>query len=281
MFALKNPAKQKGYQSDRQLVLIAVSAIYPNPHQPRREFDEYKLSGLAESIRQNGILQPLTVRQGENNQYELIAGERRLRASKMAGLQMVPCIICKIDEQNSALFSLLENLQREDLTMFEEADGIAKLIDQFSITQQEAAEQLGMAQSTLANKLRLLKLTPDQRSRIMSSRLTERHSRAVVRLPDEVSRDDALDIIIARQLNVSDTEKLIEELLEPKETGQILVRRRVPLIRDVRLFVNTITKCVSTMRQSGLDAKASKNETDDYIEYTVIIPKKAGGKQVG
>ncbi len=278
MFSKRN----REQRPDGQLVMLAASSIRPNPNQPRRRFDEYELNGLAESIRCNGILQPLAVRKISESCYELIAGERRLRAAKMAGMQMVPCIIHKVDDKRSALLSLLENLQRRDLSMFEEADGIARLIGHYHITQQEAAERLGMAQSTLANKLRLLKLTPAQRDRIISARLSERHARAIVRLPDAGQREQAIDQIIARQLTVSETDRLIDEMLEPKEERvKTAAPKRIPLIRDVRLFVNSITRVVSTMRQSGVDAQTSRSETDDYIEYTVIIPKNAGGKKVG
>ena len=278
MFSIRNRDKRP----EGQLMMLATSSIRPNPNQPRRDFDEYELSGLAESIRQNGILQPLAVRRISESVFELIAGERRLRAARMAGMQMVPCIIHKADDKRSALLSLLENLQRRDLSMFEEADGIARLISHYHITQQEAAEKLGMAQSTLANKLRLLKLTAAQRDRIISARLSERHARAIVRLPEAKQRDRAMDLIIARQLTVSDADNLVDEMLAPEvEAAETPQPRRIPVIRDVRLFVNSITKVVSTMRQSGLDAKTSRSETDEYIEYTVIIPKKGSGKKVG
>lgn len=279
MFSIKRRDKRP----EGQLMMLAVSSIRPNPNQPRRSFDEYDLAGLAESIRCNGILQPLAVRKLSESIYELIAGERRLRAARMAGMQMVPCIIHKVDDKRSALLSLVENLQRRDLSMFEEAEGIARLVGHYRITQQEAAERLGMAQSTLANKLRLLKLTAAQRDRILSARLSERHARAIVRLPDAKERERALDLIIARQLTVSETDKLIDQMLEPpaQETADAPAPKRIPVIRDVRLFVNSITKVVSTMRQSGVDAKTSRSETDDYIEYTVIIPKKASGQKVG
>lgn len=278
MFSIRNRDKRP----EGQLIMLATSSIRPNPNQPRRDFDEYELSGLAESIRCNGILQPLAVRKISESIFELIAGERRLRAARMAGMQMVPCIVHKADDKRSALLSLLENLQRRDLSMFEEADGIARLINHYHITQQEAAERLGMAQSTLANKLRLLKLTAAQRDRINSARLSERHARAVVRLPDAKQRDRAMDLIIARQLNVSDTDKLVDEMLAPPEEHvETPAPKRIPVIRDVRLFVNSITKVVSSMRQSGVDAKTSRSETEEYIEYTVIIPKKASGKKVG
>ncbi len=264
------------------MIMLATSSIRPNPNQPRRDFDEYELSGLAESIRCNGILQPLAVRKVDGNNFELIAGERRLRAARMAGIQMVPCIVHEADDKRSAFLALLENLQRRDLSMFEEADGIARLINHYHITQQEAAERLGMAQSTLANKLRLLKLTDDQRERITSARLSERHARAILRLPEEKQRDSVMDVVIAQQLTVSDTNKLIDQMLAPQEEQvETPQPKRIPVIRDVRLFFNSITKMVSTMRQSGVDAKTSRSETEEYIEYTVIIPKKAGGKKVG
>lgn len=274
MFPLRNRA-----QPGKTLQMIPVGVIHPNPNQPRRFFDEYELSGLAESIRCNGLIQPLSVRRREDGSYELIAGERRLRASRMAGLSEVPCIIHQVDDSRSALFSLLENLQRRDLSMFEEAEGIERLIREFKITQQDAAERLGIAQSTLANKLRLLRLTREQRERIVLAQLTERHARALVRLPSEKLREEALDKIIADQMNVVDTDRMIDSMLEP-QAQSAPQPRRVPVVRDVRLFVNSITKVVNSMRQWGVDAKTAKNETDEYIEYTVIIPKKAGGKRV-
>ena len=257
----------------RRLITVPLNMIVPNSNQPRRVFDSEELRGLAESIKRNGILQPVTVRQAGEGKYEIIAGERRCRAAAIAGLKAVPCIVTDVDDKRSAVLSLMENLQRSDLNCFEEADGIARLINSWGITQQEVAERLGKAQSTIANKLRLLRLTPTQRRRIIDAGLTERHARALLRILDDVQRDNALEIIINKGLNVSDTDKLIDEILSPKPEQKSSAARRTPIVRDLRLFINTISKAVDTMNQSGLNARTAKNETDEYIEYRVIIPK--------
>lgn len=262
------------------LLNLPFSAIRPNPYQPRKEFDEYELQQLAESIRQNGLLQPLSVRAIGSGYYELIAGERRLRACKLAGLAEVPCLVHEIDDQQSALFSLIENLQRKDLSMFEEAEGIYRLIKLYGLSQFEAAEKLGMAQSTLANKLRLLRLNPYQRERITAARLTERHARALIRLSDPELRDKALNAIIADQLNVQETEELIECMLSGQTQQSKSRPKRTPIINDVRLFINSISKLVDSMKKSGLEAKTVKSETDEYIEYTVTISKHPSNKVV-
>lgn len=173
---------------DNRIRQIPVIQITPNANQPRTEFSRDELVELADSIRQNGVLQPLTVRRGKQNQYELIAGERRLRASILAGMDTVPCIIVQCDDQQSAVFALLENLQRVDLGPFEEAEGIARLIEAWGITQEEAAQRLGKKQSTIANKLRLLKLSEPERRQIVEACLTERHARALLRLKDGKDR---------------------------------------------------------------------------------------------
>lgn len=266
--------------SGKKLLSIPINMISPNPNQPRKLFDGEELLGLSDSIRKNGILQPITVRETEDGRYEIIAGERRCRAASLAGLESVPCIVTDADDKHSAVLSLLENLQRSELSFFEEADGIARLINGWGMTQQEAAERLGRSQSAVANKLRLLRLTPAQRRRITALHLTERHARALLRIFDDTLRDRALDEVAEKKLSVTDTERLIDSLLSPaaaEEPAQVqrppLPARRVPVIRDVRLFLNTLTRAVDMMKQSGLDARASKSETEDYIEYRVTIPK--------
>ena len=197
--------------------------------------------------------------------------ERRLRAAKIAGLREVPCLVVEADGPRAALLALIENLQREDMNCFEEAEGIKKLIEVYGLTQEEAAHQLGCAQSTVANRLRILRLTEEERGTIISEGLTERHARALLRLEGE-QRKTALMRIVRRGLNVEQSERLIEEMLEeakPKEKR----RRPTPLVRDVRLFLNTVNNAIDTMRRSGIEASAEKIETEEYIEYLVRIPK--------
>ncbi len=253
---------------------IPARKIRPNKTQPRKEFDEEELRSLSQSIANNGLLQPLTVRKIRNDEYELIAGERRLRASIMAGFRRIPCIIMKCSDKDSAVFALIENLQRRDLGMFEEARGISRLIRKYNITQEQVALQIGKKQSTVANKLRLLRLTLDEQDWIIKAGLTERHARALLKLSDEDQRKKALSHIVAENLNVKESERYIESLLHKNSVqNEPCDREKKVVIKDVRIFVNTINKAVDTMRLSGIDAISQKQETEKYIEYTVKIPK--------
>lgn len=256
-------------RNDRKLISVSPDKILPSPFQPRKEFDYYELLELASSIQKNGLIQPLTVRRA-GDRYELVSGERRLRASIFAGLKTVPCILISAGDRECSLMCLIENIQRTDLNFFEEADGIRKLMDEFSLSQQQVAEKIGMAQSTLSNKLRLLKLSEAQRNTIISSKLSERHARALIRLPDD-RRDELLNKIIATQMSVTDTEQAVDEILTES------VARKKPIraykIGDIRIFSNSLNKMIETMRRSGVKAESRKSETESYIEYTVIIPK--------
>ena len=261
-------------KTDNKISELPIVKIRPNKSQPRKQFCEDELKSLSKSIRENGILQPLTVRKVTCGEFELIAGERRLRASVMAGLKKVPCIIIKCSDRESAVYALLENLQRSDLGFFEEARGIARLIRRYGLTQQEAANRLGKTQSTVANKLRLLRLTYDEQEWITNAGLSERHARALLRLSDENTRREALSKIIAENLNVNQTDRLVERLINytPKPEKRRGLSKAV--IKDVRIFVNTINKAIDTMRLAGIDAKADKKDNENFIEYTIRIPKK-------
>ncbi len=255
----------------RTLCEVPLDKINRSPDQTRRSFDEYELSLLASSIKENGLLQPITVRR-EGDSFTLIAGERRVRAAGMLGLKALPAIVQETDDRAAAIFTLLENLQRADLSPFEEAEGIRRLISVYGVSQCDAALRLGMAQSTLSNKLRILKLTPEQRARIEAAGLSERHARALLRAERE-KRDELLDRIIAEELNVRQTEKLIDGISAPQSQMELPLRRGG--IGDVRLFANSLSKIVDTMIKAGYSAKTRKNETDSYIEYTVRIDKKS------
>lgn len=261
--------------SDRKLVMLKLSEITASPDQPRKSFDEYELKRLSDSIQASGIIQPLIVRKTADGKYRLIAGERRLKAAVMAGLRRVPCVIHKTDDETAALYSILENLQRSNLTVFEEAEGINRLITEYGVSQAEAAARLGISQSSLSNKLRLLKLSDGIKERISSARLTERHARALLRLPED-RREEALDRIIAEGLTVSQSEEYIFSLLNPEEKPQSKEQDepvRKSAIGDVRLFSNSLSKLLSTLQSSGIDAKSRKYETDKYIEFKVRIKK--------
>lgn len=258
---------------EQTVVQIPVKDIVPNPYQPRKRFDEDKLSELSQSIGENGILQPLTVRKIKNT-YELVAGERRLRAAKMLGLSSVPCIVYDFDDTQSAVFAVLENLQRKDLNFFEEAEGIALLINSMGLTQEEVAKRLGRSQSAVANKLRLLKLCERQKEIIIEAGLTERHARALLKIDSNELRDRTLSYVVLKKFNVAQTEDFIEHLLENSAIEK--KKERLVIVRDVRLFANTIQKAIMLMRQSGIEAESTKREGDTFIEYTVRIPKNQG-----
>lgn len=261
-------------KNENKISDIPIIKIRPNKAQPRKVFNEDDLNALSMSITENGILQPLTVRKVSATEYELIAGERRLRASVMAGLRKVPCIVIKCSEKESAVYALLENLQRSDLGMFEDARGVSRLIRRYGLTQQEAAVKLGKTQSTIANKLRLLRLTYEEQEWIENAGLSERHARALLKLGDEGARREALSKIISENLNVQQAENYINLLLNSNPKDEKKQGFSKAVIKDVRIFVNTINKAVDTMRLAGIDAQADKTDTDNFIEYTIRIPKK-------
>lgn len=257
--------------SDKKKVLeIGVDEIVPNPAQPRRFFDKDEMESLSMSIRINGLVQPVLVRRVDSY-YELIAGERRLRACKMAGLKTIPCIVNDCTPYTSAVLSMTENMQRQNLQFFEEAEGLRLLIDQWQVTQEEAAYRLGKSQSAIANKLRLLCLSEDARRKINAAGLTERHARAVLRIENEQDRMDALDVIIERKLNVKQTDEYIGKVVEKQPT--LSKQKKTFIIKDVRIFLNTIAHAVKTMKLGGIDAQTLQSETDEYIECIVRIPK--------
>lgn len=258
------------YKSGGSIILLPNDVIRPNPNQPRKTFDFDELQGLAASIKNNGIIQPLVVRRLSNDEYELISGERRLRAAKMVGLTTVPCVLMSADEHESALYAIIENLQRDNLTFFEEAEAIEKLSTVFHMTQDQISGKLGKSQSSLSNKLRLLKLGVDVRNTIIENCLSERHARALLRLKTDEERLNALDYIIAKNLNVNETDKYIESLISPVQSRP---QPKINKLKDIKIFVNTINHAVDTMRNAGIKADLRKHETPEYYEYVVQIPK--------
>ena len=250
-----------------KVLLLPLAQVEPSPYQAREEFDPDEIAQLAASILQNGLLQPVTVRRLERDRYQLIAGERRLRACKMAGLSELPAILCDYEDAQTAALGLLENLQRQALNPFEQAKGIRDLIALWGCTQEEAARRLGMAQPTLNNKLRLLSLSKEEQAQCLNLGLTERHARAVLRLPTSEQRTKALRAAAEHTYNVQQTEALVERLLTQKPK-----QKRTVMVRDVRIFVNTIDRAVKLMTGNGIPATAEKREQPDYIEYVVRIP---------
>ena len=259
-------------REDRVLRRIRISEIVRNPNQPRRYFDPEAIATLAESIRQYGVLNPLTVRRTGNGGYELVAGERRLRAARVAGLTDVPCLLINADGEDSSVIALVENLQRRDLDFFEEANGFKRLIEQFGLTQEEAARKVGKTQSAVANKLRLLRLSQQNMELIRCNNLTERHARALLRLEGEEARAAALEVILQRSMNVAQTVEYIESFLQAAQP-KAKPRRPSFIIKDVRLFLNSINHSMDVMRRAGVDAKCGREETEDTITLTICIPK--------
>ena len=256
---------------------LPAEQIRPNPRQPRREFDQAGLRELADSIRAFGILQPLTVRR-TGREYELVAGERRLRAARLAGLRQVPCLIAQVGEEDSALLALIENLQRRDLDCWEEAEAIARLIRQYGLSQEAAAEKLGKSQSGIANKLRLLRLPEGVRQLIRQNGLTERHARALLRLPDQEAQRRAVAAIVRGGWNVVQTEAYVERQLREIRTTPP-GRRTTYIIKDVRLFLNSVDRGVQMMRQAGVDARWERQDGEEGMTLIIRIP--APGRKKG
>jgi len=271
MQALRNrPGIRRG-----NIVWLPAEDIAPNPVQPRKLFDEKALEELSQSIKSYGILNPLTVR-CRGGKYELVAGERRLRAAKLAGLTEVPCILLDVNMEDASLIALIENLQRRDLDFIEEAVGLSRLIRMFGMSQEEAAKRIGKSQSAVANKLRLLKLPRDVLENLRSYGLSERHGRALLRLSDPNAQRMALEYIAANSLTVAATEEYVEALLTAPEASDAPEKtepRRTLILKDVRVFLNSLNRSLELMKQGGIDAGVRREETDDSLILTISIPK--------
>ena len=263
---------QKGEFLSSRVRYIPINAVRPNPQQPRRSFDETALRELADSISAYGILQPLTVRD-RGGVYELVAGERRLRAARIAGLREVPCLIAEVGEEDAALLALIENLQRRDLDYMEEAAAIARLIRRYGLSQQQAAEKLGKSQPTIADKLRLLRLSAPVIDCLRQYGLTERHARTLLRLTDPEQQLAAARHIGKRGLNVAQTEQYIDRLTAENRTEPPR-RRPTYIIKDVRLFLNSVERGVRLMQSAGVGAEVGRRDTEEEILLTIHIPKR-------
>lgn len=255
------------------IIHIPIDSIRRNPYQPRKEMDKSALEELYLSIKQYGLLQPLVVRQINGRDFELVAGERRLRACRMAKMESVPAVVVRGDGTDSAVMALIENIQRENLNYMEEAEAYSTLLADHGMTQEELALRLGKSQSTVANKVRILKLSPAIRQILKEHNLTERHARAILRIPGERGQMRALERIVKKGLNVSAAEALVDEILTTRNEREGAVMNNFRVIRDVRIFSNTIRQAVDIMKRSGIDAQTSKRESEEFIEYTIKIPK--------
>ena len=261
---------RKEPQKTGRVLMLPLDSIEPSPYQARTAFDEQEIAALAVSILQNGLLQPVSVRRTGLHKYQLVAGERRLRACRLAKLEKIPAILADYDDSESAALGLLENLQRSQLDPFDTARGIKEVIRLWGCTQAEAARRLGLSQPALANKLRLLTLTPAQQQLCAAHHLSERHARAVLRLPEN-RRTAALEKIARDKLSVRQADKLVDGMLAaPKAPSPC--RRTIPMVRDVRFFVNTLQHAVDLMTQKGIAATTTCGKRDGCLEYTVRIP---------
>ncbi|WP_273328062.1 nucleoid occlusion protein [Vallitalea guaymasensis] len=260
--------------NEYNVTFISVNNIRPNPYQPRRVFDKLMLDELANSIKEFGIMQPISVRRINDEYYELIAGERRLRASKLAGLTEIPAIVIDVNDKDSAVIALVENLQRENLNYIEEAEGYYNLISDYDLTQDEVAKQVGKSQSTIANKLRLLKLSNNVKKVLLDNSLSERHARALLKLPNEELQLNILNKVVEQSLNVKKTEELIDRTLnrlieQVNKKDKAKVKR---YLKDIRIFTNTIKQAVDMMESSGIDIDYKVKEVDDSYEINIVIP---------
>ena len=262
--------KSKEEQEGGEVIhAIETGRIYPNPNQPRKTFTDDAIIKLADSIRQYGMIQPITVRK-VGDTYEIISGERRLRAAKELGMETVPCVIMDINEERSAEISIIENLIREDLNIFEQAQAIEALIDTYNLTQEEIARRLSNSQSFIANKLRLLRLSTSERELIIKNNLTERHARALLRVYDPTLREKLLNDIIEQGLNVGKSEELIESTIS--KDNNIKIRQRNGY-KDIKSFYSMIDRAVDSVKSSGVNIKSRRIENDDFVELTILISK--------
>lgn len=267
-----------GAKGSKRLVEVNVASIHPNPYQPRATFDEESIAELAQSIQQVGLLQPLLVRKVDDG-YELVAGERRLRAVTSIGMEKVACIVQQdIEDESSAMMALIENLQREDLHYLEEAQCYQKLLETYGLTQEELANRLGKSQSSIANKLRLLKLSDEVKAAMTEKRLSERHARALLKLTDDKQRLDAVEKIAEKGLSVKETEQMVEKTLnkayDEKQDGAKPRPKLMRIVRDYRLFMNTINQAVNQLRESGMTVEVEQSDRADGVDIKISVTRK-------
>ncbi len=272
--------KAQKEEAAQEVQLIPIHIIKPNPYQPRREFDQDSIEELACSIKSYGLIQPITVRRLYSGEYELVAGERRMRACSLAGMLKIPAMVTNLSDNDSALVALLENIQRCELSFIEEAEAYRNLLYRHGLTQEELAVRLGKNQSSVANKIRLLKLSSPVRELIRTNGLSERHARALLKLDNEEKQIEALGKICDEALNVKQSEELIENMLSapckkpvpgPRPVPVPIIRRRTA--SGTRLFTNTLRHAVDLMRRHGIYAETTEKEYDDRIEYIISVSK--------
>jgi len=255
-----------------EVIQLPVDQIIPNRYQPREIFNEEKIEELAQTIHTHGMIQPIIVRKIEDEQYELIAGERRWRAIQLLGWQTIACIIRDMNDTETASIALIENLQREELTVIEEANAYQQLLKLHSLTQEALAQRLGKSQSTIANKIRLLKLPKEVQQALLYQKITERHARALIKLDNDEAQVELLMEILEKDLNVRQTEDWIEKKKQPKD------KKKRPTLKginkDIRIAMNTIRQSLSMVSETGIHVETDEEEYEDYYQFTIKIPKK-------
>jgi len=254
---------------------IDINKIIPNKNQPRKVFDDKALEELSHSIKNYGMIQPITVRKIYDDIYEIIAGERRFRAVKLLNMETIPAVVIEVKDEESAAMALIENLQREDLDFIEEAMAYERLIEDFDLNQTQLAEKLGKSQSTIANKMRILKLPESVKQKIRESNLSERHARALLKIDDEDLLLSVVDKVIKKDLNVSETEKLVNSIAEDLNYKKMKDKRYVRNFINYKIYINTIKNAYNEIVKTGIDAKFEQEESDEFIEIRVKIPKKS------
>ncbi len=257
------------------IVNIDINKIIPNKNQPRKSFEDKALAELSLSIKNYGIIQPITVRKIYDDIYEIIAGERRFRAVKLLGMDSIPSVIIDTGEEESAAMALIENLQREDLDFIEEAMAFERLIEDFGLNQTKLAEKLGKSQSTIANKMRILKLPESVKIKIKEGGLSERHARALLKIEDEELLLSLVDKIVKKELNVSETEKLIKSITEDFNKKKTKDKKYVRNFINYKIYINTIKNAYNEIIKTGVNAKFEQEESEEFIELKVKIPKKS------
>lgn len=256
-------------EDNEEITQLKTAEIKANPFQPRQDFKDSEIEELAESISRFGLIQPIIVRKAEKG-YELIAGERRLRAAKRLEKEKIPAVVRDFDDREMAEIALVENLQRKDLNFIEEASAYKKLLEEFNLTQKELAERISKSQSTIANKLRLLNLTKEIRNLLLQNNLSERHARALLKLESEELQKELIAEISSRELTVRESEKLIKKKLEPSEKKKNKIKH---ISEDLRLFANSLEKRVSEIKESGIKVDMNRNDSEKYIEYYIKLEK--------
>lgn len=254
-----------------QVVMLELSELTPNKSQPRRQFSEEQLLSLSQSIKENGIIQPICVRK-KGAVYEIISGERRTRAARLAGLTEVPCIVMSVDDEQSAVLALIENIQRKDLSYFEEALAIEKLISFYGLTQESAAARLGKAQSTIANKLRLLKFSDTERRMLVMGNLNERQARALVRIENVEQRLDAIEKVVTRGLDLKQTEELVEQVLKGSPKHEKKQRKKLPITAPPRLYMNSLNALLKRIKEDKIPCELTTEKSEMFYEYTIKFP---------